>query len=71
MKITETFAKLLEESVIIRGVLTVLLVATCSYLWIAARPVPTELLVVMTGAVGFYFGAMAKRVAAPDSGATS
>lgn len=52
----QTFWDLLQESVIIQGLLTLMIVGADIYLIVTAQPVP-EFLANLTGiVVGFYFG---------------
>ena len=50
---------LIQQSVIVQGVLTLGVVGTWLYLHIAAQPVPPELNQIVGLVVGFYFGGKA------------
>jgi len=51
------FWRLLAESVIVQGLVTVALVGTTCYLFATGREVPGPLLALDNLAVGFFFGA--------------
>ncbi len=52
----QTFWSLLQESVIVQGVITVLVVGATVYLSVTGQPVPDNLKDITGLVVGFYFG---------------
>jgi len=58
----ETFWKLLEQSTIVSGVVTIGLVGCCIYLWCAQLPVPDLLATALTVVLGFFFGAKSQQI---------
>lgn len=61
MSIKQTLASLLEQSVLIRGFITSVIVGTMCYLYIAQLEVPDTLVNIVLLVVGYYFGAMSER----------
>lgn len=51
------FWELLEQSVIIQGVLSVLFSCTVAYLYVTGKPVPQELVALVSIILGYFFGA--------------
>lgn len=47
---------LLQESVLIQGVITLTLIGTLSYMYVNSMDVPSELLNILLLILGFYFG---------------
>lgn len=60
---TQQVIDLFASSTIVQAVVTVILVATCSYLWANERPVPPELLTITGSVIGFWFGTKAQQLA--------
>lgn len=58
----EKLLDLIRESVIVQGLITLSLVITVCYLWAAGRPVPPDLLGLLTLVVGFYFGSKVQNI---------
>lgn len=58
-----TFLELLKESVIVQGILTLMVVGACVYLWITNQPIPPDLASITLLVVGFYFGAKVQNIA--------
>lgn len=56
----DKFWKLLKESVIVQGLVTLTLVAAMSYLSLTAQPIPDELSSATMLALGYYFGSKAQ-----------
>ena len=56
----DKFWKLLKESVIVQGTITLILVCSVVYLAVVGRPVPDELSAGMALALGYYFGSKAQ-----------
>ena len=52
----EKFAELLEESVIVSGLIALMCIGSVCYLAIMARPVPDVLINIAMIVVGFFFG---------------
>jgi hypothetical protein len=50
------FWELVRESVIVQAMITLILVATVSYIWAAGRVVPDALLNITYVVLGFWFG---------------
>jgi hypothetical protein len=59
MTFKESLLDLLRRSIIIRGFITAIIVITACWLWAMGHSVPSELLVLMTAVVSFYFGTLA------------
>jgi len=57
-----TFWKLLQESVIIQGTLTLALAGAVIYLSVVGQPVPDLLSSAFLLAIGFYFGSKSQQV---------
>jgi hypothetical protein len=53
---TEKFLDLLEKSVITQSIITILVLATCVYLWLTGVPLPEDLKSITLVIVGFFFG---------------
>jgi len=51
------FWDLLEQSVIVQGVLALLFSATIAYMYITGKPVPQELVALVSAIIGYFFGA--------------
>ncbi len=51
-----TFYLLMKQSVIVQALITLIIVSTISYLYIAGRPVPNDLINIVVLILGFYFG---------------
>lgn len=58
---TSKFWDLLEQSVILQGTITILLILTTCFLWVTGRPVPGELWTANTFVLAFFFGAKAQQ----------
>ena len=56
------FIDLLRESVIVQGVLTIGVIATCCYLWVRGEVVPPELLQVLWAVLAFWMGGKVQSV---------
>ena len=52
----QKFWQLLEESVIIQGIVTVALIGAMIYLWVSGQDVPSELYAFGGLVLGYYFG---------------
>lgn len=50
------FLDLVERSVIVQAAITLILISTLAYLWIAGKPVDQNLLVLTFTVIGFWFG---------------
>lgn len=62
-KKVDKFWELLETSTIFQGAITLLLVLTTCYLWVAGKPVPSELWFANTVVIGFFFGSKSNQTA--------
>ena len=62
-----TFWRLLEESVIIQGLLTIGFGGVSLYLWATGKPVPDGLLQGLWAILGFWFGTKSAHLAMTDA----
>ena len=60
----DKFYELLEKSVIVSGLLTLMLAGTCCYLFIIQAPIPELLGYFLTSVISFFFGSKVTSVAA-------
>jgi len=51
-----TLIRLLEESVLVQGSITLVVVATLCYMYLTSQPVPQELVTIVMLVLGYYFG---------------
>jgi len=51
----DKFWELLEKSTIVSGVVTVMLVGSCVYLWVTKQPVPDLLATALTIVLAYFF----------------
>jgi len=58
----ERFWDLLQESVILSGLVALALVFTCCYLMATGQPVPELLAFALTSVLGYFFGAKVEKV---------
>lgn len=58
----DKFLQLLRESVIVQGLITLSLVVTVCYMYASQKPIPVDLLGLLTLVIGFYFGAKVQSV---------
>lgn len=63
-KNADMFWKLMRESVIIQGLVTLALLGCTCYLWVTGTPVPQELLGFDGLVLGFFFGAKVQQATA-------
>lgn len=56
------FWELLEQSIIVQSLLTLMLVSVVCYLWITGKPVPQELLQLVFVIVAYWMGTKAQHV---------
>lgn len=47
---------MMEESIIIQSLVTLVLVVTCCVVWIGGKQVPSELIALTMAVIGFWFG---------------
>lgn len=52
----DRFWDLLQESVVVSGLVALVLVGTCCYLWVKGQPVPELLEAALMMVLGFFFG---------------
>lgn len=67
----QKFWDLMAQSTIVQAVVTVMLVATCCYMWITAMAIPGELLGFTGAVLGFWFGTKAQQMAIRQSSVSS
>jgi len=51
-----TLVRLLEESVLVQGCITLVTVSTLCYMYLTNQPVPQELVTIVMLVLGYYFG---------------
>ena len=59
----DKFWKILEQSVIVSGLIALALVGTACYLALTGQPIPDYLGIALGTVVGFFFGAKVERTA--------
>ena len=60
-KLLEGLLRLAEQSVLVSGTISVVLVTACAYMWVNEIPVPPELLMALSTVIAFFFGARTER----------
>lgn len=58
----KTFWKLLKESVIVQAAITLMLVSTVCYLWVAQITIPEGLAYSLMLVLGYYFGSKTQNI---------
>lgn len=61
-KMAQQIIDLFAQSTIVQAIVTVMLIATCCYLWASQFPVPGELLGFTGAVLGFWFGTKAQQL---------
>ena len=57
----KTFWRLVEESVLVSGLVALMMVVVACYLWVTGQEVPEPLFILLGTIIGFFYGAKVER----------